>query len=96
MPIGRTLGAGAGMLLGREAGGAGMDPGPEPGDELGASGRPSGPERGTGVAPGGAGSDPGEVIPIAVVLPSRAFRSIFVFFALSSAIGSSETGHRAS
>jgi hypothetical protein len=88
MPIGRTLGAGAGTLLGREAGGAGTDPGPEPGDELGASG--------TGVAPGGTGSAPGEVIPIAVVLPSRAFRSIFVFFALSSAIGSSETGHRAS
>ena len=43
---------------------------------------------------GGAGRAPGELIPMAVVLPRRAFRSILGFFALSSAIGSSEAGQQ--
>jgi hypothetical protein len=76
-----------GTLLGREGGAGTTELECAPGSDGG----------GGGVKPGadgaGVGTAEGEPIPI-WVFPSRAFRSILGFFALSSAIGSSEAGHR--
>ena len=92
MPGGLTLDM-PGTVLGREGGGA-ADPGPcapraLPGSEPGGAGMSA-----PGFEDGGPGTAAGDPMPSAVVLPRRAFRSIFGFFALSSAIGSSEAGQQ--
>jgi hypothetical protein len=78
---GRTLGVEEGWLDGA----AGM-PGS---DEGGAEGMPGTDPGAEGTGAGGADNAPG-----GAVFPRRALRSIFFFGVLSSAIGSSEAGHR--